>query len=461
MFALPPSASIHGADFYQQPAGKTENTTGSRSGRLEIWIVTIILFSFLTPAQAQTVSNAYFGMHMHGGVIARQPWPVDSFGSVRLWDASVNWANINTAKGVYDWSYLDKWLAEGKTHNVQFLYTFGRVPQWASSSPYESGCGDGPGECAPPNDVNPDGSGTDQHFKDFVTALAAHNKNSSYPHIEYWELWNEPYNAPSWVGTVAQMVRMAKDATAILKAADPTAMVLVPSVCIEGTKGRNWLDAYLAAGGSNYADMVAFHGYVQKRGLPLEPGNIVAYVSLTRAILAKYGLQGRPMWDTEISWGVPTVSSPAFMDEDLRMGFIGQMYLLQQSIGVARQFWYQWNNSVVGTMWLPNPNVPGAPGTVLKTGVAYGQVNNWMVGATVSSKCSVNGTVWACGYTRSGGYVAQAVWDSSQTCGSGKCTTSSFKVGTQFTQYRTLDGTTVKITGSSVPIGYKPILLEN
>ena len=410
---------------------------------------------------AQSVPVTYFGMHMHGGVISRQPWPVVSFGSVRLWDASVAWADINTSQGVYSWANLDKWLAAAQTHNDQLLYTFGRTPQWASASPYESGCGGGPGQCAPPNDVNADGTGTDQHFKDFVTALANHNKNSATAHIKYWELWNEPFNTPSWVGTIPQIVRMAKDATAILKSVDPSAVVLVPSVCIEGLKARNWLDAYLSAGGSAYADAVAFHGYVQKRGTPLNPESILTYISQTQTVLAKYGLRNKPLWDTEASWGNPTVSTPAFTDLDMRMGFVARMYLLQQSAGVARFFWYQWNNPNFGTMWLPNPTNPSAPGTVLKPGVAYGQVENWLAGATLTSACSANGTVWSCSYSRPGGYVARAVWDTAQSCSNGTCTTSSYPVGTQFVQYRTLDGATVLITSSAVSIGYKPILLEN
>jgi polysaccharide biosynthesis protein PslG len=448
MFALPP-CSTH------QPA-----STGSRPSRLRLCVVLISFFSFLQISQAQ-ISNNYFGMHMHGGVISRQPWPVDSFGSVSLWDGSVSWSDINSAQGKYDWSNLDLWLAAAKQHNDQLIYTFGRVPQWASSNRYETGCADGPGECAPPSDVNPDGSGTDQSFKDFVTAIAAHNKNSATARITYWELWNEPYNAPSWTGTIAQIVRMAKDATAILKAADPNAVVLVPSVCIEGTKALKWIDAYLAAGGSSYADAVAFHGYVQKRGLPLHAENILTYISQFRTVLAKYGLQGRPLWDTEASWGRPDVSSPTFYDEDMRMGFVAQAYLLQQSAGVARFFWYQWNNPDFGTMWLPNPNTPSAPGTLLKPGVAFGQLQNWMVGASLSSTCSSNGTVWSCGYTRPGGYVGQVVWDTAQSCANGKCTSSNYKIGSGVVQYRTLDGTTVKVTGSSVPVGYKPILLEN
>src|SRR4029077_7997310 len=103
-----------------------------------------------------------------------------------------------------------------------------------------------------------------------------------------------------------------------------------------------------------------FHGYVQKRGLPLQAENILTYISQFRTVLAKYGLQGRPLWDTEASWGRPDVSSPTFYDEDMRMGFVAQTYLLQQSAGVARFFWYQWNNPTFGTMWLPNPTNPAA-----------------------------------------------------------------------------------------------------
>ena len=461
MFALPPSASICGAQSHPQHQTNHPGTFHSQLSRFQVLTVLTALFSFLQISQAQTVSNNYFGMHMHGGVISHQPWPVVSFGTVSLWDASVSWGDINTSNGVYDFSNLDKWMTDAKAHNDQVVYTFGRVPQWASSIPYESGCATGPGTCAPPNDVNADGTGSDQHFKSFVTALAAHNKASTTAHITYWELWNEPYNAPSWVGSIPQIVRMVGDATAILKAADPNAVVLVPSVCIEGTKALKWLDAYLAAGGNKYADMVAFHGYVQKRGMPLHAENVLGYITAMRAVLAKYGLQGKAIWDTEYSWGRPDVSSPTFYDEDMRAGFVGQSYLLQQSAGVGRLLWYQWNNPEFGTMWTPNPNVPSAPGTVLKPGVAFGQVQNWIVGASPSSQCSANGTVWTCSYTRSGGYSGLAVWDTAQSCANGSCTTSSFKIGSQYVQYRTLDGTTVKVTGSSVPVGYKPILIEN
>jgi hypothetical protein len=424
--------------------------------------VHLLLLACALAAPAQTVSPTYFGMHMHGGVISRQPWPSVSFGSQRLWDGSVSWSDINTARGAYDWSKLDHWLALSPQHGAELLYTFGRVPQWASSSPYDTTCGVGPGQCAPPNDVNADGTGTNQHFKDFVTALAQHNKASTAGHIKYWELWNEMGDPPVWSGTVAQMVRMAKDAATILKQVDPQAVVLVPSAIIEGARGRNFLDAYLAAGGKNYADAIAFHGYVQKSGKPLNPESILDYIAQTRAILAKYGLQAKPLWDTEASWGDPATSLPPFNDPDKRMGFLARMFLLQHSAGVKRFFWYMWNNNYeLGTLWTADRNVPSNPGILLKPGIAYRSVQSWIVGATLTAPCSHIGTVWTCNFSQPGGYTARAVWDTARSCSNGLCTTSSYAIPRTFTQYHTLDGALVKVTGSAVPIGYKPILLEN
>lgn len=71
-----------------------------------------------------------------------------------------------------------------------------------------------------------------------------------------------------------------------------------------------------------------------------------------------------------------------------------------------------------------------------------------------------NGTVWTCSYTKPGGYQSMAVWDTSQTCSGGVCTTSGFTVPAAYTYRQDLDGNKAPIS-SSVRIGLKPILLEN
>ena len=452
-----PSVSVKSART--QHSATAQRQCNRALAKLSCWLLVVILG---VPLAAQTqVPRKYFGMQMHSGVITRQPWPVVSFGTMRLWDAGVQWHDINTAPGVYDWTKLDLWLADAKAHDADVLYAFARTPQWASSNPYDPSCGEGPGLCDPPNDLNADGTGSDQHWQDFVTAIVTHSKNSSNAHIQYWELWNEAYNPLSWSGTIPQMIRMSRDATRIIKSIDPTAVILSPSVDIEGSKGRNWLTSYLAAGGGQYFDRVAFHGYVQKAGMGYPvPENILDYISMTRTILNAYGQGGKGLWDTEASWGKPSLSD--FTDLDLQAAFLARFYFVHRAAGVRRFLWYQWNQNTTGagTLWIPDPNVPSAPGTVLKPGVAYAQVYDWMVGANLNG-CSSSGTIWTCQLSRSGGYVAEAIWDTSQTCANGSCTTVGYTVDPQYVRYRALDGSITSITGFMVPVGTKPILLEN
>jgi hypothetical protein len=405
-----------------------------------------------------SIPAEFFTMQMNSGTVGRWPWPSVSFGGIRLWDSQTQWANINTGDGVYDWTILDKWLADAQAHNVDVLYTFGRTPNWVSSKPTDPNCGEGLGTCDPPNELNPDGSGSNQYWKNFVTALVAHNQSSNTGHIKYWEIWNEPYHTQGWNGTIAQMLRMAQDATAIIKAADPSAMVLTPSFVFT-FEGRTWLDSYLAAGGGQYADSIAFHGYVQRPG-HVVPEDFNNDLSLTKTILANHGQEAKALWDTEASWGY--TSKTGFTDLDMQAAFVDRLYLLHWSNGVARFYWYQWNaQNTVGTLWKPDRHNLGGPGTVLKPGIAYGQIYNWMVGATMTSPCTASASVWTCQLSRPNGYQALAVWDASQTCSNGVCGTTPYTYDPLYIKYRDSEGNATALSGQTVPIGAKPILLEN
>jgi hypothetical protein len=406
-----------------------------------------------------SIPPEFISMQMNSGIVTQQPWPSVSFGGTRLWNSGTHWADINTADGVFDWTTLDKWLADAQLYNVDVLYTFGEGPAWASSNPTNPKCDGGPGECEPPNDLNPDGSGPDLHWKNFVAAIVAHSQSSSTAHIKYWEVWNEPYQTWQWTGTNAQLVRMAQDAMAIIKAADPSAMVLSPSVNFT-SDGRAWFDGYLAAGGGQHADGIAFHGYVQRRGYTPQPEDFEKNLTRFKTILANHGQDGKPLWDTEAGWGPTSITG--FTDPDMQAAFVARFYLMNQSGGVARLYWYQWNaQNTEGTLWVPDRHNPGGQGTVLKPGIAYGQIYNWMVGATLTSPCTANGSVWTCQLNRPNGYQALAVWDVSQTCSHGACGTNPYTYDPLYIKYRDPSGKTSALSGQTVAIGAKPILLEN
>jgi len=117
------------------------------------------------PAKPRPIGSQFFGMITH----QVDHWPTLQIGAVRLWNTGTTWPALNPSEGTYNWVRLDKWLSAARQHRVtQIMLTLAMTPQWASSNPGDPICSYGPGQCDPPNDLNPDGSGTDQHWKDFV-----------------------------------------------------------------------------------------------------------------------------------------------------------------------------------------------------------------------------------------------------------------------------------------------------
>lgn len=384
-------------------------------------------------------------------------WPSLPFAGQRLWGTGTAWQDINYAPGIFDFSALDRWISAAQAHNTDLIYTFGEVPAWASSDTTLI-CGNSGapiGTCAPPNDLNSDGTGTNQHWKDFVTAVVTHAAGK----IKVWEIWNEPTVPGYWQGTNQQMLRLAQDASAIIKSIDPTALVSTPAPSTGINGVANWMSAYLALGGGQYADMISFHGYnwSTQAGVYPQPEDIVPLVNNLRAVLQMYGQGQKALWCTEGDWGDTTGNG--FTNQDLHAAYLARHYLLQESEGVARYYWYAWDNGLDSAglpdgLWLPNSGLTLA-------GTAYQQVQNWMVGAVPTGQCSANGTIWTCNYTRANGYQAEAIWDTSKSCSNGVCGTSPQAAPSQYVHYRDLNGNSTSITGGTVPVGAKPILLEN
>lgn len=394
----------------------------------------------------------YLGLILHPEVLTdKVPWPAIPFGGMRLWATETQWAVLNPSESTYDWSELDSWLdiaaQNGKT---DLIYTFGVVPQWASSKPNDQTCvspSSLPGSCDPPYDLNADGSGPDQIWQDFVSALVSHAAGR----IQYWELWNEPDCPYEWNGTNAQLVRMAKDAYTIIKAADPAARVTTPSSVNAGS-GRSidiWLPSYLAAGGGAYADIVAFHGYINP-ALGQAPEAITSTVDQVTSSLIGTPLTSKPVWNTEGGW----TQDSNLPNAELQAAFVARVYLLQWFKNVSRFYWFQYGNSDTGTLW-----TSAGPDAAE---IAYGQVYDWLVGATLAGPCSATGSVWTCTFTKPGGVQEQAVWDASQTCHNDTCTTSSYTPSSVYTKYTDLAGNITSFApGATIQIGAEPVLLEN
>jgi hypothetical protein len=438
------------------------------------------------------VPPSFFGMIVENS--ADMPAQVP-FGQFRFWDDGASWPFLETQPNpnlppVFNFIPLDNYLSALQAQGVNnVLYTLGRVPQWASSQPANTTCdytaAGYQGSCYLPLDINADGTGTDQTWINWVSAIASHVNAPGYPyaHIKYWEIWNEIYRSHilsnylppngsccySFQGTYAQLVRLTQDARAVIIAIDPTAQIVMPS-SVANTNGalavaQNFLycnDYPLQKSGCNpqntgasSVDVINYHLYVNQE--PVET-LLMNYVNGGGGLNGiRPGLQpaelAKPLWSGEDSWGLTNNNIGQFKDPGSQAAFVARYHMIAWSLGIASEFWYAYDNPNEGTLYLPPP-LPG----LTEAGVAYQQVYNWMVGRSMTTPCSLSMvTIWTCTLTAPGGYQGLVVWNTGTNCNP----TCPYNVGAQYVQYRDLSGAVSPVSGNSVPIGIKPILVEN
>jgi hypothetical protein len=431
------------------------------------------------------------------------------YGRCRIWGvAGTLWADIEPSQGVYQFTTLDGILAAAKQAGISdgCIFTFGYFPQWASTNPTDNTCdklNTTTGSCWPPADLNFDGSGTDQTVLDAITAIATHLNDPTYllthAHIKYWEPFNEPYRSSILSGTVcatthtcsfngsyAQLVRMAEDMRCVIKgtgtvngvpcartAIDPSAAITTPSgQSYFQTNGRLVVANFLRCNqkppsgsgcttgsrGSAATDVVNLHCYVIAGNADDTVGNIAA----SRILLSPVDA-AKPFFCGEGSWGTTT----GLADPDLQAGFVARWFVNVLSQQVTTAMWYSWDNQGWGTLWNPKGKngCTQTSGCLTKAGVAYNQVYNWLVGATLQG-CQSSAGINTCTLTRPNGYSALMVWSpatltacagqpSSEVCGS-----TSFQVPAGYGTKRDLDGL-VQPANTVEYVGAKPILLEN
>jgi hypothetical protein len=427
-------------------------------------------------------------------------WPTVSYGMQRFWDSPpLQWPYLNTASGVFSFSNLDSDLALAYSNGaMEGMYTLARTPTWASSNPTDatcnytgSGAGMGDGECDAPSDLNSDGSGADAIWKAWITAIATHVNSPGYTathaHIKYWEIWNEPDTQAFWNGSIAQLARLTEDANCILTgrgvihesgngtatpctatAIDPTAQIVMASAHAKGVAlvyGQNELYCNNTSGIPAYelpcpnpanaiataVDIINFH---------MKPGNETGnncpaptpctaesamqwYVANIHGIL-QAGELTKPLWDGEAQYST-TGFTNAYTDSDMAASFMPRFYLMDWSLGVSGIAWYYASSQVE----------PASAET------SYQQTYNWLANSSLVTPCAASGTVWSCTIV-SGGTQYLIMWDTSQSCSDGSCTTGNQAVASQWTQYQdmTSASTPIAISGHTVPVGIKAVVIH-
>lgn len=383
--------------------------------------------SGIAPANVSGGANANveqrFGMHMHDAI---HHWPSVNFGYWRIWDAGASWPQVETARGVYDFSLLDQYVSLAKQHNVKIIYVLGNTPQWASQDPTHVGTQGLPGATAPPTNM--------QDWQDFVRTVVTRYQGRIYS----YEIWNEVNLDGYWTGNMNQMLQMVQVAYQTIKQVDSAAIVLSPSL-VAGS-GIDYLKKFLSSGGNQFSDGIAFHLYDTN---PQPEGTLVDFYLPVTAIGQQYG---KPIWDTEVGWG----PFGTFPTQQAEAAFTARTMILQAASGINVIVWFCWDDR---GPWVHIDFVGPDFQTPTPAAIAFNQVQEWLLNASITCSDDPSGT-WQCPVTPQGGAPKYIVWNSQ--------TSTTFTIPSTWNVKTMTDlaGNTQPISGSSLSISTSPVLLS-
>jgi hypothetical protein len=159
----------------------------------------------------------------------------------------------------------------------------------------------------------------------------------SYPHVEVWEIWNEPTNKEFQLGymdgTPQHYLDLLRSAYAILKTANPSYVVLgLGGAQLGNPKDYALAAAVLTSGGNAFMDAISIHAYPYSLNIGQD---WPFYKQDWAAELSKYKQFGKPFWVTE------TGLQSTQMNESDQSAYLENSYRFFEEEGASAYVWYQ------------------------------------------------------------------------------------------------------------------------
>ncbi len=245
------------------------------------------------------------------------------------------WGSIETAKGVYNATYLaklDNIVNRLTGEGVNILWILCYTAPWASSQPG-----------LPWPDVTRHKPASWSDWGDYVTFIVSRYDGK----ISHWEVWNEPDHLGFWKSSVADYHALLETAHARIKAVNPFNVVLLGGLAMTtGTTTSyglgTFFDQLMDMGAGAHFDLVNYHAY----------GNYARHLALYRGmmdVINKHAIQAKPIWITET--GYSTEGDPS--REPMKADMVDQIHLGNlRWENVERYFWHCYSNPVMSP---PNP----------------------------------------------------------------------------------------------------------
>lgn len=242
--------------------------------------------------------------------------------------------------GTSTWDKFDDIVARTSAAGMKLVLRLDTSPRWALPPMATDGLG-------PPVDY-------DDYF-DFVTTVAARYRGR----VAAYQVWNEPNLSSEWGGaapSAANYVRLLRGAATRIRAADPSALVVMAAMAptlTENDSAMNdlvYLQQLYVAGARGSFDVLAVQAY-GLRGGPDDPRVDASDVTfsrplLVRALMLRNGDGSTPVWATELGWNV---NPPSFSIQ--QYGRVTPVLQARYTIRAFERMGAQWPWLQVGFVW--------------------------------------------------------------------------------------------------------------
>lgn len=204
---------------------------------------------------------------------------------------------INTSAGVYDWSTFDQFFSNSTDKDL--IFVLGTPPDYLVSGSAIGGSYRGTKGNMCPTDLT--------GWATAVTAVVSRAKDTHGRTGIKWELWNEFDQSSCYADTISLLGPYTKATYQAIKAVDPTAIVLSPSLSGANATalaaGKSYITASDGAGSTSasWLDGLAFHYYVTVLAQVTAIDNPIDYVNAYSNFqgMMKENGANLPIWITE------------------------------------------------------------------------------------------------------------------------------------------------------------------
>lgn len=278
-------------------------------------------------AQSDALGVNFGNYYIGGG--AERAYPHMRSAGARHERITFNMNAVEPNNDAFNWSGYDALVADAAAQNLEILGVLIAPANFARRD-----CGNFFGV---PTNLDLPWDDPNHHWAQYVRATVARYKT----HVRAWEIWNEPNFFDFWCGTAQEFALMTRASYFAIRAADPSATVVLAPMYRGVELGRiiAFFEALRAlpdaAAHGYFHDVIGFHLY--------DGGHCTQFdeVEFLRRDVFTPNVGRKPIWNTESGVRVRDGAWPGFATSEESAWFLIANAAYSFHKGMQRYYWFR------------------------------------------------------------------------------------------------------------------------